>query len=96
MCCICFKSNFCGAISSSLGYICVFPNFALIDLFGLSIIKVQQAPNASKADKRKNAKRDDTKENPKDYSDPETPLGEKKHLSHQMAKEYCPSAVEKS
>ncbi|EFH59876.1 hypothetical protein ARALYDRAFT_342735 [Arabidopsis lyrata subsp. lyrata] len=35
-------------------------------------------------------------ENHADFSDPETPIGERKRLSSQMAKHYSPSAVEKS
>ncbi|KAI8018382.1 hypothetical protein LOK49_LG04G00798 [Camellia lanceoleosa] len=46
--------------------------------------------------KRKNIKRETGEENPVDYVDPETPSGEKKHLSQQMAKQFSPSAVEKS
>jgi hypothetical protein len=35
-------------------------------------------------------------ENPADYIDPETPLGDKKQMSRQLAKQYNPTAVEKS
>lgn len=35
-------------------------------------------------------------ENPEDYVDPETPSGEKKRMARQMAKQYSPTAVEKS
>ena len=35
-------------------------------------------------------------ENSEDFFDPETPFGEKKRLSSQMAKQYSPTAVEKS
>ena len=35
-------------------------------------------------------------ENSEDFLDPETPFGEKKRLSSQMAKQYSPTAVEKS
>lgn len=41
-------------------------------------------------------KREAEEENPEDYVDPETPLGEKKKLSRQMAKTFSPSAVENS
>lgn len=65
--------------------------------FGLSDFKAQQLSNASKTAKKKNVKRETgEEENPDDYVDPETPFGEKKQLSRQMAKQYCPSAVEKS
>ncbi|CAL5323136.1 unnamed protein product [Camellia sinensis] len=55
-----------------------------------------QVSNTSKMGKRKNIKREAGEENPEDYLDPETPSGEKKHLSQQMAKQFSPSAVEKS
>ncbi|KAL1218983.1 Valine--tRNA ligase, mitochondrial 1 [Cardamine amara subsp. amara] len=35
-------------------------------------------------------------ENPEDFMDPETPIGERKRLSSQMPKHYSPCAVEKS
>ncbi|KAL7003273.1 Valine--tRNA ligase, mitochondrial 1 [Sarracenia purpurea var. burkii] len=50
----------------------------------------------SKVVKRKNIKKEAEEENPEDYVDPETPFGDKKHLSRQMAKQFNPSAVEKS
>ncbi|KAL7212750.1 hypothetical protein ACSBR2_015434 [Camellia fascicularis] len=55
-----------------------------------------QVSNTSKMGKRKNIKREAGQENPEDYVNPETPSGEKKHLSQQMAKQFSPSAVEKS
>nr|XP_016471325.1 PREDICTED: valine--tRNA ligase, mitochondrial 1-like isoform X1 [Nicotiana tabacum] len=58
--------------------------------------KAQGASNVSKAAKKKSSKREGEEENPEDYVDPETPLGEKKRLSRQMAKTFNPSAVEKS
>ncbi|VFQ84992.1 unnamed protein product [Cuscuta campestris] len=45
---------------------------------------------------KKNSKRDTREENPEDFLDPETPLGQKKKLSRQMAKSFNPNAVEKS
>ncbi|XP_070006507.1 valine--tRNA ligase, mitochondrial 1-like isoform X2 [Nicotiana sylvestris] len=54
------------------------------------------ASNVSKTAKKKISKREGEEENPEDYVDPETPLGEKKRLSRQMAKTFNPSAVEKS
>lgn len=55
----------------------------------------QTSSNASKKSERK-VKRDAEEENAEDFIDPETPFGEKKHLSRQMAKQYSPSAVESS
>lgn len=62
----------------------------------LAKLKAQQGANAPKKSAKKNIKRDTGEENPEDYVDPETPFGEKKRLSSQMAKQYSPSAVEKS
>lgn len=59
-------------------------------------LKAQKASNAPESGKKKNTKREAEVENPEDYNDPETPLGEKKKLSRQMAKTYKPSAVENS
>ncbi|KAA8528160.1 hypothetical protein F0562_035589 [Nyssa sinensis] len=59
-------------------------------------LQAQQVSNASKVGKRKNIKREAGDENPEDYIDPDTSFGEKKQLSRQMAKQYDPSAVEKS
>ncbi|KAJ7957264.1 Valine--tRNA ligase [Quillaja saponaria] len=58
--------------------------------------KEQRPSNASKKGERRNAKRGAVDENPDDYIDPHTDLGKKKLLSRQMAKDYHPSAVEKS
>ncbi|KAK3034819.1 hypothetical protein RJ639_033724 [Escallonia herrerae] len=55
-----------------------------------------QVSSASKVGKKKNVKREAEEENPEDFIDPETSFGEKKHLARQMAKQYSPSAVEKS
>lgn len=51
-----------------------------------------------KANPKKKAEKKSGKgeENPEDFMDPETPLGERKKLSSQMAKHYSPCAVEKS
>ncbi|XP_057508392.1 valine--tRNA ligase, mitochondrial 1-like [Actinidia eriantha] len=59
-------------------------------------LQAQQVSNTSKTAKRKNLKKESGEENPEDYVDPETPFGEKKHLSQQMAKQFNPNAVEKS
>ena len=53
--------------------------------------------SASKKAVKKNARRDTgVEENPDDFIDPETLLGERKKMSAQMAKQYNPTAVEKS
>ncbi|XP_068655538.1 valine--tRNA ligase, mitochondrial 1 [Aristolochia californica] len=59
-------------------------------------LQAQKAANAPKKNEKKILKKDSEEENPADYIDPETLVGEKKILSCQMAKHYCPSAVEKS
>ncbi|XP_027069479.2 valine--tRNA ligase, mitochondrial 1-like isoform X1 [Coffea arabica] len=59
-------------------------------------LQAQQSSNAPKTGKKKNLKREGLEDNPEDYVDPETPLGEKKRISRQMAKAYNPSAVENS
>ncbi|KAK4481061.1 hypothetical protein RD792_011931 [Penstemon davidsonii] len=59
-------------------------------------LKAQQPSSVPKSEKKKNAKRGAGEENPEDYNDPETSIGEKKKLSRQMALTYKPSAVEKS
>ncbi|OWM81057.1 hypothetical protein CDL15_Pgr007088 [Punica granatum] len=59
-------------------------------------LMAQQDGNTSKKSTKKNIKRNAGEDNPEDYIDPETPSGEKKRLSMQMAKQYNPSAVEKS
>lgn len=58
--------------------------------------KQEQGGNSSKKSVKKNVKRDDGEDNAEEFVDPETPLGEKKRMSKQMAKEYNPSSVEKS
>ncbi|XVF34152.1 hypothetical protein REPUB_Repub18cG0033800 [Reevesia pubescens] len=62
----------------------------------LAKLKAQQGSNAPKKNAKKSAKREADDENPDDYVDPDTPLGEKKRLSNQMAKQYNPASVEKS
>ncbi|KAK8630279.1 hypothetical protein V6N13_079077 [Hibiscus sabdariffa] len=59
-------------------------------------LKAQQGSNAPKKSAKKSAKREADDENPEDFVDPETPLGKKKRLSNQMAKQYSPAAVEKA
>ncbi|CAL0305995.1 unnamed protein product [Lupinus luteus] len=56
----------------------------------------QSSSNASKKSEKKTVRRGAEDENPEDYVDPETPLGDKKRVSRQMAKQYSPAAVEKS
>ncbi|XP_057426797.1 valine--tRNA ligase, mitochondrial 1 isoform X2 [Lotus japonicus] len=59
--------------------------------------QVQQPSNASKKSEKKTVKRGGAQdENPEDYVDPETPVGDKKRMSQQLAKQYSPAAVEKS
>ncbi|CAF2254456.1 unnamed protein product [Brassica rapa] len=64
----------------------------------LEELKAKQEKGGTNASqKKKSHKRDDaSEENPEDFVDPETPLGERKRLSSQMAKQYSPAAVEKS
>ncbi|CAH8388948.1 unnamed protein product [Eruca vesicaria subsp. sativa] len=49
-----------------------------------------------KKNRKKSSQRDAPEENPEDFVDPETPVGERKMLSLQMAKQYSPAAVERS
>lgn len=49
-----------------------------------------------KKNDKKTVKRGGDEENPEEFVDPDTPFGEKKQMSRQMAKQYSPSAVEKS
>ncbi|WJX89984.1 Valine--tRNA ligase, mitochondrial 1 [Trifolium repens] len=58
--------------------------------------QAQLSSNASKKSEKKTVKRGAEDENPADYIDPETPLGDKKQMSRQLAKQYNPTAVEKS
>lgn len=64
--------------------------------FSCDSTKAQQGSNAPKKSAKKSAKREADDEKPEDFVDPETPSGEKKRLSNQMAKQYSPSSVEKS
>ncbi|PHT35693.1 hypothetical protein CQW23_23393 [Capsicum baccatum] len=54
--------------------------------------QAQANSNVSKSAKKKSAKKDGGEENPEDFVDPETSLGEKKKLSREMAKTFNPSA----
>lgn len=58
--------------------------------------QAQQTANASKKSEKKAVKRGPEDENPADYIDPDTTLGDKKQMSRQLAKQYNPTAVEKS
>ncbi|VVA98459.1 unnamed protein product [Arabis nemorensis] len=65
----------------------------------LAELKAKEAKDGTSTSKKsikKSSKRDASEENPEDFVDPETPLGERKRLSSQMAKQYSPAAVEKS
>ncbi|GMY07076.1 valine--tRNA ligase, mitochondrial 1 isoform X2 [Fagus crenata] len=59
-------------------------------------LQAQQASNNQKKSEKKTVRRGGEEENPEEFVDPQTPFGEKKIMSHQMAKQYNPSAVEKS
>ncbi|TVU22234.1 hypothetical protein EJB05_31918 [Eragrostis curvula] len=54
------------------------------------------AEDVHKKAERKQRKKAVEDENPEDSIDPDTPSGQKKQLAPQMAKQYSPSAVEKS
>lgn len=56
----------------------------------------KQEQGGSKKSAKRNLKHDDGEENPDDFVDPETPHGERKRMSKLMAKQYNPTAVEKS
>ncbi|PRQ60023.1 putative valine--tRNA ligase [Rosa chinensis] len=59
--------------------------------------QAQQANAASKKSEKKSVKRgNEEDENAADFVDPLTPVGQKKQMSKQMAKQYSPSAVEKA
>lgn len=71
----------------------------MLNSFGSSThdaLKAQQVTSVNKKSERRSSKRDAGEENNDDYVNPETPFGEKKRLSCQLAKQYNPSAVEKS
>ncbi|XP_044971413.1 valine--tRNA ligase, mitochondrial 1-like [Hordeum vulgare subsp. vulgare] len=59
-------------------------------------LQVQAAADGAKKSEKKQKKKGATDENPDDFVDPDTPTGQKKRLASQMAKQYSPSAVEKS
>ncbi|XP_030936958.1 valine--tRNA ligase, mitochondrial 1-like isoform X2 [Quercus lobata] len=59
-------------------------------------LQAQQASNNQKKSEKKMVKRRVKEENPEEFLDPPTPFGEKKRISSQMAKQYSPTAVEKS
>jgi len=60
------------------------------------LFKAQQASNTQKKSEKKTVKRSGEEENSEEFIDPQTPSGEKKRMSSQMAKQYNPAAVEKS
>ena len=60
------------------------------------LFKAQQASNTQKKSEKKSVKRGGEEENSEEFIDPQTPSGEKKRMSSQMAKQYNPAAVEKS
>nr|XP_023918860.1 valine--tRNA ligase, mitochondrial 1-like [Quercus suber] len=57
-------------------------------------LQAQQASNNQKKSEKKMV--GGKEENPEEFLDPPTPFGEKKRISSQMAKQYSPTAVEKS
>ncbi|XP_050251916.1 valine--tRNA ligase, mitochondrial 1-like isoform X2 [Quercus robur] len=59
-------------------------------------LQAQQASNTQKKSEKKTVKRGGEEENSEEFIDPQTPSGEKKRMSSQMAKQYNPAAVEKS
>ncbi|KAI5017382.1 hypothetical protein ZWY2020_042270 [Hordeum vulgare] len=59
-------------------------------------LQVHAAADGAKKSEKKQKKKGATDENPDDFVDPDTPTGQKKRLASQMAKQYSPSAVEKS
>ncbi|KAK9992988.1 hypothetical protein SO802_022691 [Lithocarpus litseifolius] len=59
-------------------------------------LQAQQASNNQKKSEKKMVKRGGKEEIPDEFLDPPTPFGEKKRISSQMAKQYSPTAVEKS
>ncbi|KAJ4879323.1 Valine--tRNA ligase [Raphanus sativus] len=56
--------------------------------------QVKDEENPKKSTKKSSQRDAAHEENPEDFVDPETPLGERKRLSSQMAKQYSPAAVE--
>ncbi|XP_056857851.1 peptide chain release factor PrfB3, chloroplastic-like isoform X2 [Raphanus sativus] len=59
-------------------------------------LKAKQGKDVSKKSTKKSSQRDAYEENPEDFMDPETPVGERKQLSLQMAKQYSPAAVDRA
>ncbi|KAK7836912.1 valine--trna ligase, partial [Quercus suber] len=59
-------------------------------------LQAQQTSTTRKRSEKKMVKRGGKEETSEDFLDPETPFGKKKRLSSQMAKQYSPTAVEKS
>ncbi|KAM0855916.1 hypothetical protein ACQ4PT_049477 [Festuca glaucescens] len=59
-------------------------------------LQAQAASDGARKSEKKQKKKGAIDENPEDFVDPDTPTGQKKLLASQMAKQYSPSAVEKS
>ncbi|XP_056847031.1 valine--tRNA ligase, mitochondrial 1 isoform X2 [Raphanus sativus] len=59
-------------------------------------LKAKQGKDVSKKSTKKSSQRDAYEENPGDFMDPETPVGERKQLSLQMAKQYSPAVVDRA
>ncbi|KAG5390872.1 hypothetical protein IGI04_032413 [Brassica rapa subsp. trilocularis] len=62
----------------------------------LAELKAKEVKDVPKKSTKKSSKRDAPEENPEDFVDPETPVGERKRLSLQMAKQYSPATVERA
>ena len=58
--------------------------------------QAQQTSNNRKKSEKEMVKRGGKEENSEEFLDPQTLFGEKKRLFSQMAKQYSPTAVEKS
>ncbi|KAG6474144.1 hypothetical protein ZIOFF_068068 [Zingiber officinale] len=59
-------------------------------------LQAQKPTDDPKKSDRRQRRRDVDEERTEDFIDPDTPDGQKKQLSRQMAKQYNPSVVEKS
>lgn len=62
----------------------------------LDMTQAQAASDGTKKTEKKQRKKAAEDENPENFIDLDTPNGGKKLLAPQMAKQYSPSAIEKS
>ena len=58
-------------------------------------LQAQAASDGPKKTEKKQRKKAVDDENPEDFVDPDTPIGQKKSMATLMAKPYSPSVVEK-